>query len=93
MEEDIIICRCEEIKLSEIKKAILEGAITMEEVKRRTMSGMGLCQGKTCGRTVAKLINKYTGIPLSNILPDTFRPPVRPIKLGHLGGEKNCYQK
>ena len=61
MKDDIIICRCEEVRLGEIKKAILEGAITVEDVKRRTRAGMGLCQGKSCGRIIARLISQYTG--------------------------------
>lgn len=87
MKDDIIICRCEEVKLGEIKKAILEGAITVEDVKRRTRAGMGLCQGKSCGMIIARLISQYSGQSIENILPATFRPPVRAIKLGHLGGE------
>jgi len=87
LKDDIIICRCEEVKLGEIKKAILEGAITVEDVKRRTRAGMGLCQGKSCGRIIARLISQYSGQSIENILPATFRPPVRAIKLGHLGGE------
>jgi len=93
LKDDIIICRCEEVRLGEIKKAILEGVITVEDVKRRTRAGMGLCQGKSCGRIIARLISQYTGQSIKNILPATFRPPVRAIKLGHLGGEENCCLK
>lgn len=93
MKDDIIICRCEEVRVREIKKAILEGAITVEDVKRRTRAGMGLCQGKSCGKIIARLISQYTGQPIENIFPATFRPPVRAIKLGHLGGEENCCLK
>jgi len=87
----VIICRCEEVTIQEIEKAIAEGAITIAEVKRRTRAGMGLCQGRTCSRMIAKLINKYTGRPLKDILPSTFRPPVRVVKLKTLGGEENCF--
>jgi len=90
LKDDIIICRCEEVRLGEIKKAILEGAITVEDVKRRTRAGMGLCQGKSCGKIITRLISQYTGQSIENILPATFRPPVRAIKLGHLGREENC---
>jgi len=93
LKDDIIICRCEEVRLGEIKKAILEGAITVEDVKRRTRAGMGLCQGKSCGRIIARLISQYTGKSIETILPATFRPPVRAIKLGYLGGEENCCPK
>jgi len=93
LKDNIIICRCEEVTLKEIKQAISGGATTVEDVKRRTRAGMGLCQGRSCGRIIAKLISQYTGQSLDNILPATFRPPVRTIKLGHLGGDENCCQK
>ena len=90
-DKDVIICRCEEVTLGEIEKAIAEGAITIAEVKRRTRAGMGLCQGRTCSKIIAKLISKYTGQPLKDILPSTFRPPVRVVKLKTLGGEDSCF--
>lgn len=78
---DMIICRCEEITLKEIIQAISEGAKSINEVKRRTRAGMGLCQGRSCGRLVRKLIAEHTGQKGANILPGTFRPPVRPMSL------------
>ena len=80
-EDDIIICRCEEITLGEIKKAIREGAHDTDAVKRMTRAGMGLCQSKTCYNLIARIISKETGKKLSEINPFTTRPPVRPIKI------------
>jgi NAD(P)H-nitrite reductase large subunit len=83
-EEDLVICRCEEVSLEEILEAINEGAGTINEVKRRTRAGMGLCQGKTCHRLVTQILARQTGQPVGEVLPSTFRPPVRPIALGIL---------
>ena len=47
---------------------------------------MGLCQGKTCERLVAKIISEETGISMDKILPATQRIPVRPVKIGVIGG-------
>lgn len=80
-EEDVIICRCEEITMSEIIEAIEDGCDSVTWVKRKTRAGMGLCQGRTCGRLVARLITQQTGQDLADVLPDTRRPPVRPIPL------------
>jgi len=91
-EEDLIICRCEEVTLAEILQAIHEGARTVDEVKRRTRAGMGLCQGKTCRKLVTQILAQHTGQPVGEILPATFRPPVRPIALNILAsveGEKD----
>ena len=87
--EDIIICRCQEITKSEIEKAIEDGATTIDGVKRRTRAGMGLCQGKTCQRLVAKIISEKTGKPMSQILPPTFRAPVRAVKIQFVAGDEN----
>lgn len=88
MENDIIICRCQEVTRQEILDAIEQGATTVDGVKRRTRAGMGLCQGKTCERLVAKIISQETGIPMEQILPQTKRMPVRPVKIGILGGSE-----
>ncbi|MDO5010047.1 MAG: (2Fe-2S)-binding protein [Intestinibacter bartlettii] len=86
MEEDILICRCKEVTKAEIIEAIKDGATTIDGVKRRTKAGMGLCQGKTCERLVAKIISEQTGIIMEELIPATKRIPVRPIKIGIIGG-------
>lgn len=83
-EEDLSICRCEEVSREEILEAINEGARTVDEIKRRTRAVMGLCQGKTCLRLVARILAEQTGQPLGEVLPSTSRPPVRPVALGIL---------
>ena len=77
--EDTIICRCEEVTLGEIKRAIKMGARNTDAVKRMTRAGMGLCQSKTCYNLIAKIISRETSIPISDVFNFTSRPPVRPI--------------
>ena len=89
MDNDIIICRCQEVTRQEILDAIADGAVTVDGVKRRTRAGMGLSQGKTCQRLVAKLIAEQTGRPMAEILPPTSRMPVRPVKIGIIGGARD----
>lgn len=79
---DELICRCEELTRGDIEKAIDEGATTIDGVKRRTRAGMGLCQGKSCERLVARILSERTGKPMSELLPATHRAPVRPIEMG-----------
>ena len=80
-QDDIIICRCQEVTRQEILQAIADGAVTVDGVKKRTRAGMGLCQGKTCERLIARIVAKQTGKPLAEILPPTFRAPVRPVAI------------
>ena len=84
-EEDVIVCRCEEIGAQEIMAAIAAGCDSVTWVKRMTRAGMGLCQGRTCGRLVARMVAQETGQDPGQVLPDTHRPPLRP--LGHPGRE------
>ena len=88
--KDLIICRCEEVSQGEIEEAISLGLTRMDEVKRLTRAGMGLCQGKTCGRLVSQLLQKSgKGLEKPFPKPSTVRPPVRPLKVGELASEEN----
>ncbi len=78
------VCRCEEIEASTIRAAITAGAMTLNDLKRRTRAGMGLCQGLFCLPAMASLLHQETGIPRDQIVPMTARSPVRPISLDQL---------
>ncbi len=81
---DLVICRCEEVTEKEIEKAIEDGARTIKGVKIRTRAGMGLCQGRTCCQLVRKILAEKTNQKPSDLLPATFRPPVRVLNLENL---------
>jgi|YNPNPStandDraft_1061719.scaffolds.fasta_scaffold70805_2 NAD(P)H-nitrite reductase large subunit len=83
-EDEVIICRCEEVTKKEILEAIHDGCESVIWVKRKTRAGMGLCQGRTCGHLVARILAEEKHLDPAEILPDTRRPPVRPIPLGIL---------
>lgn len=86
-DDDVIICRCEEITKGEIRKAIHDGMMTMTEIKRYLRAGMGLCQGQTCGRLVKNILQQE----LSRAVPageePTSRAPMRPIDMDVYGNE------
>ena len=86
MKEDweMIICRCEEVSRGAIMNAINNGATTIDEIKRETRAGMGLCQSKTCFRAIQKILAEVTGQPIAEITPYTSRPPVRPMSVQEL---------
>lgn len=84
MDEDKLICRCEEVTLKEIKEAIKEGASSVDGVKRITRAGMGLCQGRTCRCLVEDILSKELKKPIDDIPTANIRPPVRTLKLKSL---------
>lgn len=78
-DDDMIVCRCEEITKGEIRKAIYDGMYTVNEIKRYLRPGMGLCQGLTCGRNVKDIVARELGIPARELEEATPRPPARPV--------------
>jgi len=80
-DDDLIICRCEEITKGEIKAAIRNGIQTASGIKRVTRAGMGLCQGQTCQRLVTQIIAEELGQNPADIELTTARGPVRPLKM------------
>lgn len=80
-DDDMIICRCEEITKGEIKAAIRNGMHTVNGVKRITRAGMGLCQGQTCQRLVIQLIAEELRQSAADIEPTTARGPARPLRM------------
>ena len=87
--DDVLICRCQEVSRRDILDAIADGATTLDGIKRRVRAGMGLCQGKTCERLVARILAEQTGQDLSAILPQKSRMPVRPVKINIFGGPES----
>lgn len=88
MENKIIVCRCEDITLEDIHKMIQQGYRTIDEIKRVSRAGMGPCQGRTCRMLIAQELAKAYGVSMEEVLMPTFRPTVKPVKLGtFLGGE------
>jgi bacterioferritin-associated ferredoxin len=85
--DDMIVCRCEEVTVAEIKAAIKMGARDVNGVKRRTRAGMGLCQGRTCEKMVQQIIRQEIGESAEEIGYSTARSPVRPVTFASLGGE------
>lgn len=65
-----VVCRCETVTEGEIVDAIHApvGATTVDGVKRRCRAGMGRCQGSFCGPTVALILARELGIPVSHVL-------------------------
>jgi len=87
MDNDVIICRCEDITYGEIIKEIRAGVRSLEELKRILRCGMGPCQGRTCLPIIAKILAKETGISIDTIDFPKSRPPLRPVPFSVMAGE------
>jgi NAD(P)H-nitrite reductase large subunit len=86
-DDDMIICRCEEVTKGEIRKAVNDGMFTLTEIRRFLRTGMGLCQGQTCGRLIKGIAAKELGVAPIELEPAVSRAPMRPIEMKILGNE------
>ncbi len=78
-----IACACEDVSLSEVRRAWERGHRDLESVKRYTGFGTGPCQGKSCLNAVVRELLRLGATP-AQITPFTSRPPVQPVTLGTL---------
>ncbi|PSN86312.1 hypothetical protein B9Q02_02655 [Candidatus Marsarchaeota G1 archaeon BE_D] len=80
-QEEAFVCFCEDIRVSDLFKALKTGFSTPEKAKRFTGWGTGACQGKLC---------VYNGLFVlcreGKCFPYTQRLPVEPLPFGALIG-------
>jgi thioredoxin reductase len=86
---DTLVCRCEDVSAATLDAAIADAValgapVGASAVKLRCRAGMGLCQGRSCERSVMQRIAAATGAPLATM--PGFRPryPARPMPIADL---------
>lgn len=88
----IVLCRCEDVTLSDVEHSVSRGYRDIEEVKRYTGFGTGPCQGKECLAVVALQLARITGQHPSAIPPFTSRPPLAPTPLKLLAKDPGAHR-
>jgi D-hydroxyproline dehydrogenase subunit alpha len=76
--DQTIVCRCESVTAESIRKAAFDSDNDLQAVKGLTRAGMGPCQGRECGSTVAAI----AGADLSAAGRFSSRMPTKPILIG-----------
>ena len=62
LDEDTTVCRCEEVTAGDLRAgAAATGSRGLRSLKLSTRAGLGVCQGRVCGRTVEELLHRHTG--------------------------------
>jgi D-hydroxyproline dehydrogenase subunit alpha len=77
--DETIVCRCEEVRASQVRACLAAGHESLGAIKRLTRAGMGRCQGRNCAATLARLLQVKTGRapgPYDFFAP---RVPVKPV--------------
>lgn len=89
-DDDLLICRCEEVTKGDIRRAVHDGMWTMAEIRRYLRCTMGLCQGQTCGRLVRGIVARELGMRPGDLAPTTSRSPMRPTEMHVFAEEKEA---
>ena len=83
-DDSTLVCRCEEVTAGQVRQAVEWGALDLNRVKAYTRCGMGQCQGRMCGLTVAGIVAEAQGKSPREVGYYRCRPPLKPITLGQL---------
>jgi len=77
-----------DVTADDIGKALKEGYLSVEHMKRYTTLGMGTDQGKTSNVNAIAIMATLVGGDPSGIGTTRFRPPYTPVTLGALAGRR-----
>jgi thioredoxin reductase/bacterioferritin-associated ferredoxin len=80
LDQQTIICRCEGVRVRDICQVVDQGCRDINELKRRTCLGMGLCQAGTCETLAAGLMLKC-GLSQEQIGRLRIQSPTDPLPL------------
>lgn len=87
--DDTVVCRCEEVTAGQIRNAAKVGGADPNQIKALTRAGMGPCQGRQCGYTVAHILSGTSEQPIEKIGFYRIRPPYKQLTLGELASLDN----
>ena len=85
--DDVIICRCEEVRAKDIRAIVALGCLGPNQTKAFSRCGMGPCQGRMCGLSVTELIASERQVTPEHVGYYRIRPPLKPITLAQLASE------
>ena len=87
---ETIICRCEEVTFAQVRNVVHDlGASDVRTAKLLSRCGMGMCQGRVCGRMVAEVVGAEIGRSATDdeLRGIHNRPIAHPISLATLAGQ------
>jgi thioredoxin reductase len=85
VDDATLVCRCEEVSVSQVRAALDLGATDARSVKLITRAGMGWCQGRVCGPIVDGLCGFDD---LASLVGAATRPVAAPVPLGALARQQ-----
>lgn len=83
-DDSTIVCRCEEVTAGDVRRMAGLGCVGPNQTKSFSRCGMGPCQGRFCGLTVAELLAQAQRCAVPEVGYYRIRPPIKPVTLGEL---------
>ncbi|NVZ86097.1 FAD-dependent oxidoreductase [Pseudomonas yamanorum] len=80
--DELILCRCEEVSVGEVRAVVDEGHWEVNRVKAHCRVGMGRCQGRMCGLAAAEIIAERSGRSIENVGRLRGQAPIKPLPFG-----------
>jgi len=84
--DDVLVCRCEEVRAGAVRGAVAQGCLGPNQVKSFLRTGMGPCQGRMCAPVVSELIAAARGVAPAEVGTWRVRPPLKPVTVAELAG-------
>jgi NADPH-dependent 2,4-dienoyl-CoA reductase/sulfur reductase-like enzyme len=83
-EDDVMVCRCEEVTAGTLRASVALGAQGPNQAKAFSRCGMGPCQGRQCGLTVTEVIAQASRRSPQEVGFYRIRPPLKPLTVREL---------
>lgn len=81
--DDIVVCRCENVTAGAVRQLATQG-LGPNQMKAALRCGMGPCQGRLCGNTVAQIIADTRGTAPRPSDYYNIRAPLKPVSIGEI---------
>jgi NADPH-dependent 2,4-dienoyl-CoA reductase/sulfur reductase-like enzyme len=78
----LILCRCEEVSVGDVRAVVDEGHWEINRVKAHCRVGMGRCQGRMCGLAAAEIVAERSGRAVENVGRLRGQAPIKPLPFG-----------
>jgi NADPH-dependent 2,4-dienoyl-CoA reductase/sulfur reductase-like enzyme/bacterioferritin-associated ferredoxin len=86
--EETIICRCEDVRMADIRKAIADGFVTPGALRKACRCGLGNCQGRICSPLLRDILAAEAKTEQAEPAAPSVRPPIKAVRLGALAGTR-----
>lgn len=80
--DELILCRCEEVSVGEVRAVVDQGHWELNRVKAHCRVGMGRCQGRMCGLAAAEIVAERSGRGIENVGRLRGQAPIKPLPFG-----------